>query len=113
MTGFTPKRNLVIESTALWRDFLPVLQRLRAAGRDRQGPVAGGCANLTTTPGKFLWGCSFHTSSLGCARMDKKIRIHRGKTKTAVTGTKVKSWKRQGVQGSLCPFSAASTEGLH
>lgn len=26
MTGFTPKRNLIIESTALWRDFLPAVQ---------------------------------------------------------------------------------------
>lgn len=108
MTGFTPKRNLVNESTALWRDFLSVLQGPGAAGRDRQGPGAGGCANLTTTPGRFLWGCPFHTSPLGCARMDKNIRIHRGKTKTAVAGSKVTSWKRQGVWGSLCPLLSSA-----
>lgn len=41
--------------------------------------------------------------------MDKKIRIHRGKTKTAVTAPKVTSWKRWGVWGSLCPLLTAPT----
>lgn len=72
--------------------------------RDRQGPVAGGCANLTTSPGRFLWGSPFHTLPLGCARMDK-TRKHRGKTKPAVTGSKVTSWKTWGMWGSLCPLS--------
>lgn len=104
MTGFTPKRNLSIESTALWRDFLPFSQGPGAAGRDRQGPVVGGCANLTTTPGRYLGGSPFLTSTLGCVRMDKNIRIHHGKTKTAVTGSKVKSWERWGGAGQPLPL---------
>lgn len=111
MTGFTPKRNLVNESTALWRDFLPVLQGPGAAGRDGQGPGAGGSANLTTTPGRLLWGCPFHTLLLGCARTDKNIRIHCGKTKTAVTGSKVTSWKRRGVGQPLPPSQQRQLNG--
>lgn len=114
MTGFRPERNLVIESTALWRDFLPVSQGPGAAGRGRQGPAAGGCADLTSSLGRFLGGCPFHTLHLGCVRVDKKIRIHHGKTKTAVTGSKVISWKRwRGAGQPLPPPQHSPAEGLH
>lgn len=101
MTGFAAKRDLVIESTALRRDFLPVLQGLGAAGRDRQGPVAGGCANFTTPLGRFLGGSKFHTLALGCVRMDKTSGYtvgkprHQGHELEKIGGV---------VQGSLCPL---------
>ena len=36
--------------------------------------------------------------------MDKNGRMLRGETKAAASGSKVTTWERGRVQGSLCPF---------